>query len=155
MLSVSLFSNSPFLDGVGRLIRSAAGRQGAPRGQPGGQGGVSAPCPGVGFHAWQSFAAAVPVLSRLLPAAKAAGYAVAPGLHPRRSRDGRVAYRAPEPGKCRELLATEFQRHPRNLLLRVRRASLFDRAGDRGRARCDYDLALDSAGRTLCSIDGG
>lgn len=57
------------------------------------------------------------------------------------------AWHAPPGRKARfrELLNEELQRHPRNVVARVHRAYLLDRAGEHERARRDYDAALEAA----------
>ena len=86
------------------------------------------------------------LLSCLLPAVQAADDAVTPGLYT--DADPSAVAWQPAPGgrgRYRELLNAELQRHPRNVVARVHRAYLLDRAGDHERARRDYDAALAAA----------
>ena len=95
---------------------------------------------------WSRSLLLVLMLSCLLPAAQAADDAVTPGLYT--DADPAAVAWPPAPGgrgRYRELLNVELQRHPRNVVARVHRAYLLDRAGDHERARRDYDAALAAA----------
>lgn len=86
------------------------------------------------------------LLSCLLPTAWAGDEAATPGIHADED-PAAVAWHPPpgQQGRYRGLLNTELQRHPRNVVARVHRAYLLDRAGDHERAQRDYDAALEAA----------
>lgn len=82
----------------------------------------------------------------LPPTARAADDALAPGIYADPDPAAVVWYPAPgNRGKYRELLNKEVQRHPRNVVARVQRAYLLDRAGNHERAQRDYEAALDAS----------
>ena len=86
------------------------------------------------------------VLSCLLPTAWAGDDAPQPGVYADRDPAAIMWRQAPgNQGKYRGLLNKVLQRHPRNVVARVERAYLLDRAGDHERARRDYDAALEAA----------
>ena len=86
------------------------------------------------------------LLSCLLPTAWAGDDAVMPGPHAE-DDPAAVAWHPPPGGKARfrELLNSELQLRPRNVVARVHRAYLRDRAGDHEGAQRDYDAALEAA----------
>jgi len=86
------------------------------------------------------------MLSCLLPTAQAADDQLPQG--PYTDADPAAIAWHPGPGnrgKYRERLNREIQKHPRNVVARVQRAYLLDRAGDHARAQRDYDAALEVA----------
>lgn len=86
------------------------------------------------------------LLSCLSPMAPAADDAMPPG--PYADDDPAAVAWKPPPGRkarFRELLNQELQRHPRNVVARVHRAYLLDRAGEHERAQRDYEAALEAA----------
>lgn len=79
-------------------------------------------------------------------AARAGDDALTPGIYA--EEDPAAVAWHPPPGqqaKFRELLNKELRRHPRNVVARVHRAYLLDRAGSHERAQRDYDAALEAA----------
>jgi tetratricopeptide (TPR) repeat protein len=82
----------------------------------------------------------------VVAAASAGEEALVPGIYDQED-PAAVAWHPPpgQKAKFRELLNKELQRHPRNVVARVHRAYLLDRAGSHERAQRDYEAALEAA----------